>query len=374
MDIDMPEMDGLQATREIIGFDNTALIVMCSAIEDNALEATVEKALQAGATGFVAKPFKAEALLEKVKSAVSLGSSRRGPSSDSVKELIALYVRPDTENWRDLILRQLLLELHGMPLIFPTDAVIPQATVDAAKDLKPGDSFSFQEDVGGNLFSFEQDGITYVPAFTDNDAYAKSKMPFSIILNMHPSSYLPVLRNKTYDRLAINPEEGAGMFALPKEMFESAMGIISESVEAAGRQAEEAGTDVPEAERQETPMQTKHGRECCLFSSFSTAHDAMKNRQFEEIEHFGGKGEGYSWEDGSLKLHRCKNCGALFVGYKIDFRAMTYEDDEESYSYFFPVGSRSDALEFIDKNIGKVGLKDSYTGTKIWYDSDKWNW
>ena len=145
------------------------------------------------------------------------------PSPEAVKTLIAMYQCADTQTERDRIIMPLMYNLSNIPLIFPTDAVIPQSAADEAKGLKRGDSFSFSEDVGGKIVSFQQDGITYVPAFTDNAAQSKSDMPFSLYLNMHPSSYIPILRSKTYDKVVINPEEGVGMFALPKELFEKLM-------------------------------------------------------------------------------------------------------------------------------------------------------
>lgn len=112
---------------------------------------------------------------------------------------------------------------------------------------------------------------------------------------------------------------------------------------------------------------------CCVFN-YATVDEAWKNFNFEVVEDFGGEGEGYSWSDGSLKLCRCKNCGALFLNYKIRFLAMTYEQDEIIYSYFLPVVNRDEAIECMEKYIGSVGLKDSYNGKKIWFDGRKWCW
>ena len=112
---------------------------------------------------------------------------------------------------------------------------------------------------------------------------------------------------------------------------------------------------------------------CCLFS-YRTAGEAMKNRSFAVAENFGGKGEGYAWSDGSRKLCRCKNCGALFLNYEIRFLAMSYDSDDIKYSYYLPVSSREEALEYMDKYIGAAGLKDSYEEKKIWFDGSKWCW
>ena len=54
LDITMPELDGLSALKEIISFDPTAKVIMCSAIAQGNV---VREALDLGAIGFIAKPF-----------------------------------------------------------------------------------------------------------------------------------------------------------------------------------------------------------------------------------------------------------------------------------------------------------------------------
>jgi two-component system, chemotaxis family, chemotaxis protein CheY len=60
MDIVMPYKNGIEATREILKSDPTALVVICSALGQEAL---VVEALEAGAADFVVKPFRAEDVL-----------------------------------------------------------------------------------------------------------------------------------------------------------------------------------------------------------------------------------------------------------------------------------------------------------------------
>lgn len=60
MDITMPELDGLAALAEILRINPLAKVVMCSAVAN---ENIVKTALQAGAVGFVAKPFRPDELL-----------------------------------------------------------------------------------------------------------------------------------------------------------------------------------------------------------------------------------------------------------------------------------------------------------------------
>lgn len=64
MDITMPEMDGIQAVKEIKSFDPTAKIVMCSAMGQQSM---VMDAIRAGAKDFIVKPFQADRVLEAVK-------------------------------------------------------------------------------------------------------------------------------------------------------------------------------------------------------------------------------------------------------------------------------------------------------------------
>jgi len=69
MDIVMPEMDGIEATKEILRIDPGATIVICSALGQEAL---VVESIAAGARDFIVKPFapdKVLAVLETVLSA-----------------------------------------------------------------------------------------------------------------------------------------------------------------------------------------------------------------------------------------------------------------------------------------------------------------
>ena len=68
LDITMPEKDGLQALREILSFDPTARVVMCSALGQ---ESKVLESIKAGAKDFVVKPFEASRVLEAVGKALA---------------------------------------------------------------------------------------------------------------------------------------------------------------------------------------------------------------------------------------------------------------------------------------------------------------
>lgn len=67
MDITMPEMDGIQALKNIKAADGNACVIMCSAMGQQAM---VIEAIQAGAKDFIVKPFQADRVLEAVKKVI----------------------------------------------------------------------------------------------------------------------------------------------------------------------------------------------------------------------------------------------------------------------------------------------------------------
>ena len=67
LDITMPEMDGIQALKKIKEADSSALVIMCSAMGQQAM---VIESIQAGAKDFIVKPFQAERVLEAVKKVI----------------------------------------------------------------------------------------------------------------------------------------------------------------------------------------------------------------------------------------------------------------------------------------------------------------
>lgn len=67
MDIVMPEMDGIEAVRNIIKIDPRARVLMCSAMGQQPL---VVEALEAGAKDFIIKPFQPAKVVETVRKAL----------------------------------------------------------------------------------------------------------------------------------------------------------------------------------------------------------------------------------------------------------------------------------------------------------------
>ncbi|WP_117169699.1 response regulator [Paraliobacillus sediminis] len=68
MDITMPEKDGIAALKEIKAINPDAVVLMCSAMGQQAM---VIDAIQAGAKDFIVKPFQADRVIEAIQKALS---------------------------------------------------------------------------------------------------------------------------------------------------------------------------------------------------------------------------------------------------------------------------------------------------------------
>lgn len=64
LDITMPEMDGIQALKEIREIDPNAVCIMCSAMGQQAM---VVEAVKCGAKDFIVKPFQADKVLQSIR-------------------------------------------------------------------------------------------------------------------------------------------------------------------------------------------------------------------------------------------------------------------------------------------------------------------
>ncbi len=67
MDITMPEMDGIQALKQIRSDSPDAIVIMCSAMGQQAM---VIEAIQSGARDFIVKPFQADRVIDAVRKAI----------------------------------------------------------------------------------------------------------------------------------------------------------------------------------------------------------------------------------------------------------------------------------------------------------------
>ncbi|RXI45873.1 two-component system response regulator [Clostridium tetani] len=67
MDITMPDMDGIEAVKEIKSVDPDAKVIMCSAMGQQTM---VMDAIKAGAKDFIVKPFQPDRVLEAIKKVI----------------------------------------------------------------------------------------------------------------------------------------------------------------------------------------------------------------------------------------------------------------------------------------------------------------
>ena len=68
MDITMPKKDGITATKEIVAEDPQADILICSAMGEDSM---VREAINAGAKGFIVKPFQKERVIQAINKVLS---------------------------------------------------------------------------------------------------------------------------------------------------------------------------------------------------------------------------------------------------------------------------------------------------------------
>lgn len=68
LEADMPIRDGIEATEEITSVDPSARVVVCTHDTDRA---TRDRAIAAGADGYVTKPYQKTGLLEEIESVMA---------------------------------------------------------------------------------------------------------------------------------------------------------------------------------------------------------------------------------------------------------------------------------------------------------------
>jgi two-component system chemotaxis response regulator CheY len=86
MDITMPDMDGIQATRTIVSEFPDAKVIM---VTSHGQEKMVLEALKAGAKGYVIKPFQAHKVYEAIQKAC-----RRSVDPDKLQAIIEQRASP----------------------------------------------------------------------------------------------------------------------------------------------------------------------------------------------------------------------------------------------------------------------------------------
>lgn len=70
LDITMPEMDGLEAVKELMKINPNAVVIMCSAMGQQAM---VIDAIQSGAKDFIVKPFDHGRVIAAIDKALGKG-------------------------------------------------------------------------------------------------------------------------------------------------------------------------------------------------------------------------------------------------------------------------------------------------------------
>jgi two-component system, chemotaxis family, chemotaxis protein CheY len=68
MDITMPEMNGIEALRQIVSNDRDAKVIMCSAMGQQKM---IVESIESGAKDFILKPFDENRVLEAIKRVMS---------------------------------------------------------------------------------------------------------------------------------------------------------------------------------------------------------------------------------------------------------------------------------------------------------------
>ncbi|MDF2939102.1 MAG: response regulator [Paenibacillaceae bacterium] len=95
MDITMPEMDGIEAMREIRRIDPASIVLICSAMSQQDL---ISDALKAGANGYVMKPFKPnrvhEVIRKNVVSKIQVVPPDEEPAREPVQPAVAEPEQP----------------------------------------------------------------------------------------------------------------------------------------------------------------------------------------------------------------------------------------------------------------------------------------
>ena len=74
LDMNMPRMDGAEAFRQMHRIDPGVPVILTSGFDE---QDAVSEFTGAGLAGFIQKPYRMKALLQKIEAAIAAGSARR---------------------------------------------------------------------------------------------------------------------------------------------------------------------------------------------------------------------------------------------------------------------------------------------------------
>lgn len=96
MDLNLPDMDGLACSKEILIFDPQAKIVVVSSMKD---EAIIHNGTAVGVKGFVQKPVKADKLIKVLQRVVSEEQKAEQPQ----EQLLEYFIRAFEQNLEEMV-------------------------------------------------------------------------------------------------------------------------------------------------------------------------------------------------------------------------------------------------------------------------------
>ena len=98
MDVQMPELDGLEATRQIRKYETEAVHTPIIAMTAHAMKGDKERCLEAGMDDYLSKPLEAKAVLKKIEEWADIVSFEMSSVGDNMNEKKASEIPFDIEN------------------------------------------------------------------------------------------------------------------------------------------------------------------------------------------------------------------------------------------------------------------------------------
>lgn len=126
MDINMPEMSGIEAIKEILRIDSSAVILVCSAANQQTL---IFEAMEAGAKGYIMKPFKPHRVLDIIRKYAEPHVSPQSNESSSTNEVV-FAANSDPEMAEEPKYEEQIVERNSEELSSETESESEQSAED----------------------------------------------------------------------------------------------------------------------------------------------------------------------------------------------------------------------------------------------------